>query len=278
MTTLEKVLSNIANNPMEEKYRKVKLGNAAFQKRFRDIARHKHRYDVFRDFVTMAACSLHNGVWKDEVRETEYLEIIGRYDRDDQLAFPELMAGLVAMLQPEPRDVLGPLYMELEIANRDQGQFFTPPELSEVMARMVFADQLRMLESQPFITVQEPACGAGGMVLAIVKTLIADGRNPARTLWVQAIDVDRLAALMAYVQLSLWHVPAEILVGNTLSWEFRERWLTPAHRLGHWSARLLSRSEEPVRETTSVAAIPADNPLSAGAPDQMAFDFGGGTS
>lgn len=33
VTTLEKVLSNISKNPMEEKYRKVKRGNAAFNKR-----------------------------------------------------------------------------------------------------------------------------------------------------------------------------------------------------------------------------------------------------
>jgi PUB domain/Ubiquitin family len=33
VSTLEKVLSNIANNPMEDKYRKVKKENAAFQRR-----------------------------------------------------------------------------------------------------------------------------------------------------------------------------------------------------------------------------------------------------
>ena len=33
VTTLEKILNNIVNNPMEEKYRRVKKNNAAFQKR-----------------------------------------------------------------------------------------------------------------------------------------------------------------------------------------------------------------------------------------------------
>jgi len=33
VTTLEKILSNIMNNPMEEKYRKMKQNNAAFQRR-----------------------------------------------------------------------------------------------------------------------------------------------------------------------------------------------------------------------------------------------------
>lgn len=210
----------------------------AFEQRFRRMAPERHRYDVFRDFVIMAACALHNGFWKEPTREAEYLDIIGRYKPDDQKAFPELLAHLVAMLEPEPRDMLGPLYMEMEVASRDQGQFFTPPEVSEMMARIQGVD--RLLETQPFITLSEPACGAGGMVLAVVKTLITAGYDPARTLWVQAWDIDRLAALMAYVQLSLWNVPAEIVVGNTLSLEVREVWHTPAHHLGLWSSRLKS--------------------------------------
>ena len=193
----------------------------------------------------MAACALHNGLHKDEGREAEYLEIIGRYKPEDQKVFPELLASLIAMLEPAPCDVLGPLYMDLEIANKDAGQFFTPPELSETMARLTFCGELSKLDDQPFITVQEPACGAGGMVLALVKVLIEAGHNPAEKLWVQCIDVDRLASLMCYVQLTLWHIPAEIVVGNTLTLETREVWHTPSHHLGFWSNKLRHRQNDP---------------------------------
>ncbi|MEL7513685.1 MAG: N-6 DNA methylase [Pseudomonadota bacterium] len=217
---------------------------AVFLRSFKQLAPYRHRYEVWRDFVTMAACALHNGLNKDQMREDEYLEIIGRYKPDDQKVFPELMALLVTMLEAAPRDVLGPLYMELEIANKNAGQFFTLPELSEMMARLTFSDQLAKLASQPFITMQEPACGAGGMVLALVKVLIDAGYHPADKLWVQCIDVDRLAALMCYIQLTLWHVPAEVVVGNTLSLETREVWHTPAHHLGFWANKLQRRNEE----------------------------------
>jgi len=53
-------------------------------------------------------------------------------------------------------------------------------------------------------------------------------------MWVQAWDIDRTAALMCYLQLSLWHIPAEIIVGNTLSLEVREVFYTPAHYMGNW--------------------------------------------
>jgi hypothetical protein len=76
----------------------------------------------------------------------------------------------------------------------------------------------------------------------------ASGHNPAEHLWVQAIDVDRLAGLMCYVQLSLWHVPAEVIVGNTLSLKVREVWHTPAHILGSWSYKLRVQAEAQISD------------------------------
>lgn len=259
---------------------------AAFKKTFRELAPYKHRYEVFRDFVTMAAISLHNGIQKDPTREEEYLRIIAGYKKPDQMAFPKLLGQLIEALDSEPRDILGPLYMELEIANKDAGQFFTPPELSELMAQLTFGDMLGKLETQPFITAGEPACGAGGMILALVKVMITAGHNPADKLWVQCIDVDRMAALMCYIQLSLWNVPAEIIVGNTLSWDIREVWYTPAHHLGFWKYRLRRRDESLEVDTTATAQSPNDRPNPAATssdvhysatpaikPAQLGFDF-----
>lgn len=211
---------------------------AAFLKIFQATARHKHRYDVFRDFVTMAACSLHNAALKDNDREEEYLETISAYDVADQKRFPELLGLLVDMLDAEPRDILGPLYMELELTNKNAGQFFTPAEVSDMMSRVSLGDVSELLADQDFITLSEPACGAGGMVLSVVKLLIEERHDPAKRMWVQCVDIDRLAALMCYVQLSLWHVPAEVIVGDTLRWEHREVWFTPSHVLGNWRAKL----------------------------------------
>jgi hypothetical protein len=47
--------------------------SAAFEKTFRELAPYNHRYEVFKDFVTMAAGRLHNGITKDPAREEEYL-------------------------------------------------------------------------------------------------------------------------------------------------------------------------------------------------------------
>ena len=214
-----------------------------FVRSFNRIASHRHRYEVFRDFVTMAAISMHNAIHRNAAFEDEYLKIVKRYESDQVTEFCVLLAKLVVLLDTEPQDVLGPLYMELELGNTNTGQFFTPHEISELMARLTYGEELRIL-SRPFITLSEPACGAGGMVLAFVKVMISHGHDPAQRLWVQCQDVDRTAALMCYLQLALWNVPAVVIVGNTLSMEVREVFYTPAHYLGLWEYRLRRRDDE----------------------------------
>ncbi|CAC9619566.1 hypothetical protein [uncultured Gammaproteobacteria bacterium] len=97
-----------------------------FIKKFNDIAHHKHRYDMFRDFVTISAISLHNAVNKVESLEDEYMKIIKPYANDEVNAFAELFADVVIILESSPRDVLGELYMDLNLGNKNAGQFFLP--------------------------------------------------------------------------------------------------------------------------------------------------------
>jgi N-6 DNA Methylase len=219
---------------------------------FNRIAGHRSRHDVFRDFVTMAAISLHTAVRKSEVLEKEYLSIIGRYDREAQQAFPVLLGEVVTLLEVEPRDILGQLYMSLDFGNTHTGQFFTPPEISRFMAKLTAGDAFAARE---FVTLSEPACGSGGMVLAFAQEVIALGRNPATSMWVQCQDVDRSVAMMCYVQLALWNIPGVVIVGNTLAYEVREAFYTPAHYLWFWDAKLRRRDQE--RQGIALAQSPA---------------------
>lgn len=231
-----------------------------FVRAFNGIARHRHRYEVFRDFVTMAALSVQNSMrdfmpaGRFQALENEYLDIVKRYGKEEANEFARLLARLVVLLDAEPYDVLGQLYMELNLGNEHTGQFFTPPELSELMARMTCGDALKKLD-KPFITLGEPACGAGGMVLAFAKVMLSHGHDLSRRLWVQAQDIDRTAALMCYLQMSLWHIPGAVIVGNTLSMEVREVFYTPAHYLGLWEYRLRCRESESM-EAESPATVP----------------------
>lgn len=75
-------------------------------------------------------------------------------------------------------------------------------------------------------------------MIAIAEALGDKGFNYQRCLHVTAQDVDSRAVHMTYLQLSLLHIPAILILGNTLALEERELWYTPAHVMGLWRARL----------------------------------------
>ncbi|WP_374352638.1 N-6 DNA methylase [Limnohabitans sp.] len=212
---------------------------AEFIRQFNALAQHKRRYEVFRDFVTLSAISLNNVMEPDAERkaalESEYMGIIRAYSHEQAHGFAELLGLVVNMLEHTPQDVLGELYMELDLGNERAGQFFTPNTISQFMARL---NGVEPPPGQNFVRVCEPACGAGGMVLAIAQALIENGKNPARAMWAQCQDIDRTAALMCFIQLSLWNIPAVVIVGDTLANEVRECFYTPAHYMGAWDYRL----------------------------------------
>ncbi len=203
---------------------------------FGNLATHKHRSEVFNDLIFFSFATLRNCIHPDEALEQEYLRRIHQYERNDILTFPKLFGLLQQLLQAKPCDILGPLSSEVGVNSQEMAQYFSPPSTSGLMAELL--DPCKELESRPYITLHEPTCGAGGMVLAYVDRLINKGYNPATTIWVQCIDVDRLAAMMCYIQLSLWNVPAEIVVGDSLTLKHREVHYTMAHYFYGWEERL----------------------------------------
>jgi type I restriction-modification system DNA methylase subunit len=212
---------------------------ARFLKQFNTLAQHRRRYEVFRDFVTLSAISLNNVMEPDPERkatlESDYMDIIRTYSNDEALGFAQLLGLVVELLASTPQDVLGDLYMALDLGNERTDQFFTPNSISRFMARL---NGVEPPAGQNFVRVCEPACGAGCMVLAIAQALIESGKNPATTMWAQCQDIDRTAALMCFVQLSLWGIPAVVIMGNTLANEVRESFYTPAHHQEAWEWRL----------------------------------------
>lgn len=203
----------------------------SFQKLFPQVARYRHRHEVFRDFIASFAISLHNASGPPSAsREEEYAQIMKRYTDEDRSGIHQLASFIIHALDPEPRDVLGPIFMGLELGDGWKGQFFTPHEISKMMAAIVCGNIADKIERDGALSFSEPACGAGGMILAAAGHVIQAGFDPAKTMRVHAIDVDRTAALMCYIQCALWNIPTTVVVGNTITLEEREIWLTPALR------------------------------------------------
>jgi hypothetical protein len=222
-----------------------------YQKKFislaHDNARRHRLFEVFRDFCEMSAISLSNRVDRPQLasREERYLTIAGRYSPDEMERFAEMLALVTESLEAQYHDCLGELFMSLELGNHWRGQFFTPYALSSLCARAMIETVPELLERKPFVTVNEPTSGGGGMVIALAEAMLDAGYNYQQQLHVVAQDVDATSVHMTYIQLSLLYVPAIVMHGNTLSGDQPwERWFTPAHVLDGWGRRLSKAERE----------------------------------
>ncbi|MEQ1966486.1 MULTISPECIES: N-6 DNA methylase [Xenorhabdus] len=206
---------------------------------FNQTARYHDRYPVFRDFCYCAMAAIHNKYCFSEELEQYYLKTIKKYEKEDVDRIVQLFSRVVLGLVQAPCDFLGSVFMQLELGNKGLQQFFTPWNVARMMAEIQLQDVAGQLQAKPFVTLYEPACGAGCMTLAAADVLRQQGYDPMCSLWVSAIDIDPLAAVMAYIQFSLTDIPAAVTVGDALQAGGSKRTrYTPAYYLGNWSRRL----------------------------------------
>ncbi|WP_426576161.1 N-6 DNA methylase [Xenorhabdus stockiae] len=206
---------------------------------FKQTARSRNRYRVFQDFCNCAMAAIHNKYCFSEELEQFYLKTINKYEREDIDRIVKLFSYTALALAEAPCDFLGSVFMQLELGNKDLQQFFTPWSVARVMAQLQLNEVSALLQTRPFVTFHEPCCGAACMMLAAAEVLREQGHDPLSSMWVSAIDIDPLAAVMAYIQLSLTGIPAAVTIGDALhdGGSQRTRY-TPAHYLGNWSQRL----------------------------------------
>jgi len=162
-------------------------------------------------------------------REEDYLEIAGRYSRDELSEFARAMALLVNEMQEKTfEDCLGPYYTEIAAHSTvsARGEFYTPQALAEVMARLS-VDPAEIIEKGRPITVSDPCSGSGGLILSFAKLFAPQAPDqPSHVDLIRAtlVDVNPIAADMAYINTTLWGIPAQVIWGNTLSLETHSGW------------------------------------------------------
>lgn len=191
----------------------------------------KSPHDKFRDFIEMAYCAHAKPTAptkeQADALEERYMQIVGTYrDKDAVRAYPELLALMAIELQKEC-DFLGAVAGEIGALNSHQGQFFTPYDISRMMAEMLVGEKVIEIEESGYVTVDEPASGAGGMVLAFANTLRRRGYHPETQLFVRATDISAQCYWMTFLQLTLAGIPAQVIRGNSLSLETFESAWTP---------------------------------------------------
>lgn len=221
-----------------------------FLKMFKELTISHRAWDIWSDFIIMAACSFSNAVDKShyEEREKRYLQIIKKYNKKEQQLFPTLLAMTVLALEENPeQDFLGHIFMMLDFADRGKQQHFTPYHICELMAQMCMDDVVEQVRQNGYFTIGDPCCGAGATLIAGIhsakKKLQKAGMNYQNHIMVSAQDIDEIVALMCYIQLSLLGVAAYVKVGNALTNPISESdttenyWFTPMYFSDIWNMR-----------------------------------------
>lgn len=207
---------------------------------------------MWADLMAAMSCTLANAVDKTEprhtAREKEYADCIKRLGGVEKPA--KCFAIVVEALERNPnQDFLGALYMNLELGNHWKGQFFTPYAVCECMSRITINDNLQTLKKQEWITVNDPACGAGATLVAAANVFRSQKVNYQTQVLFTANDIDRVVAQMCYIQLSLLGCAGWVAAANTISNPVtgdplmpderpgQEFWYTPFYFRREWSMR-----------------------------------------
>jgi type I restriction-modification system DNA methylase subunit len=243
-----------------------------FLRLFSNIAPYHHRQKVFSDSIFMMAVSISNRFDYCQKMEDEYLSLIKGYEKDDLNMIAKLYAVLVSALENCPSDFLGEVFMETNTWSANLSQFFTPFSLSLTSAELTLGEVNSVIEQKGYFTLTEPACGSGGMIIAASEVVRKKGFNPQDSMWFSCVDVDRTAAYMAFLQLSLLGIPGCVSVGNSLTMNFSKHLYTPMHFVGGWGSKLKRRSVFEMKLIGEISSTVTDSQHNA-CDYQMAFDL-----
>ena len=205
---------------------------------FGDTARNLRRWEVFSDFITLAASELDMARIRTPENIERSREICAKYSESDICNLHELFGLMVCALEAKFHDFLGAIFMELELGDDRNGQYFTPYNVQSLLARLLMPDIDETIRREGFVTVSDPASGAAGMIVAYAELLLEAGYNPSEQMFGSCIDIDPIAADMAFIQLSLLGIPAEVVTGNTLTMQFNRVRYTPVYYINNFEKRL----------------------------------------
>lgn len=238
-----------------------------------DMVRDRDHYTVIRDFFELSAISIRNNFDHGNEYanlEKRYTEIAQGYKKEYLEGFAKALGLLGEKIRSAVEgnapfaDWAGELYMDSGTSNGKAGQFFTPYSVSQCMARINFPkdEVLAKPGSDPnrVLTIYEPTCGAGGLIVAAIDALNEAGVNYSWNAFVDCGDIDPRCVHMTYVTLSLLGVPAVVRLGDALMMEYRQAWFTPAYLMAwpHFKKQI-GRGKYPNSATVPKLSEPQEN-------------------
>jgi type I restriction enzyme M protein len=191
-----------------------------FNKIFSKFYGQFYDYNIFADFIDYTiACLLFDGCEATSKRLQQH------YGKHYNL-FAELFKELITTYENGIKystwtDPLGDLYMGISSKSKKSGfgQFFTPPEICTMMAKMTIGEN-----STKYLKINDPACGSGRTLLAANSFL--------NECFVFGEDLDPLCTKMAAINLAIHGCQGQVCCMNSITqdWYFAFE-INPYHRM-----------------------------------------------
>lgn len=90
------------------------------------------------------------------------------------------------------------------------------------------------------------------MIIAYAETLKEQGCNYQHQLFVETIDIDEMGFQMTYLQLSLYGIPARVLLGDTIAYKFSKILYTPMYFINGFSYKLKVKEQAETKSEQEV--------------------------
>lgn len=242
------------------------------------------RWDIWQDFIIMSAIAIANTMGGPQVkaREEIYRSRAEKYSTKELEVFADMLFEVVAELErDQEQDFLGELFMALGLGNEWKGQFFTPYDICRAMSAITYGpDMAARIEKQGWISVSDPACGAGALLIAFANECRRQHINYQTSVLFVAQDIDFLAGCMCYIQLSLLGCPGYVVIDDsivrpTTSYDAHgllpkdgpQVWYTPMYFRDVWHYRRIGAQMD-LLFRNAAEQVPADPPVPASPPEQ----------
>ena len=221
------------------------------------------KWHIWNDFILMFATSIANVFPSPhrEHREKMYMETAKKYSKGELDIMAEMMALVVTGMEDNPdQDFLGELYMCMDMGNQWTGQFFTPYDVCKAMSLMSYSDGVieSQVQDRGFVGVSDPACGAGALLIAFANVCREKKLNYQQHCLFIAQDIDQLAGMMCYIQLSLMGCAGHVIVDNTLTKPaqfYDERALLPVDGTNVWTTPMMYSDTWQIRQIAARMAL-----------------------
>lgn len=192
-------------------------------------------WEVWADLIAAMACAIANSSdinsERYSVRENEYMKYIKRLGG---IEIPSEIFALITMALDEnpEQDFLGTLFMELGLGNHWKGQFFTPYNVCKAMAEINMSDLNQKIQEKGWVSINDCACGAGATLIAAANCFKNNGINYQNHALFIAQDIDRIAGMMCYIQLSLLGSAGYVAIADSLTNPVEGNALLPMEKSG----------------------------------------------